>query len=217
MHEVILLKIYNRFKATSCQHQCVCKIWTNSNNSLTLSWNITCSVMDEPKDGWQKDGHHEDGWAERWTTWKQPCPSLQCQENNNKNSSVNAGVNTEGWKGWKSWTTLLCHAAAGATKTRAKTWQNQQSMRPAKTLISLGIHPVWSESSLSAWRNLGSLATQWMHSEDSDQTGWMPRLIWVFAGRTHILLVLSCRSSHCLFVLWLNVPVNNYGHAERVS
>ena len=35
------------------------------------------------------------------------------------------------------------------------------------------------------------------HSEDSDQTGRMPRLIWVFAGRTLILLVLSCRSSHC--------------------
>ena len=30
-------------------------------------------------------------------------------------------------------------------------------------------------------------------SEDSDQTGWMPRLIWVFAGRTLILFVLSCR------------------------
>ena len=28
-------------------------------------------------------------------------------------------------------------------------------------------------------------------SEDSDQTGRMPRLIWIFAGRTLILLVLS--------------------------
>ena len=37
---------------------------------------------------------------------------------------------------------------------------------PAKTQISLGIHPVWSESSLSAWRKLGSLATHWAHSED---------------------------------------------------
>ena len=53
-------------------------------------------------------------------------------------------------------------------------------MRPAKTQISLGIP---SESSLSAWRKLGSLATHWAHSEDSDQTGRMPRLIWVFAGR----------------------------------
>ena len=29
-----------------------------------------------------------------------------------------------------------------------------------------------------------SLATYWAHSEDSDQTGRMPRLTWVFAGRT---------------------------------
>ena len=33
-------------------------------------------------------------------------------------------------------------------------------------------------------------------SEDSDQTGLMPRLIWVFAGRTLILLVWSFRSSN---------------------
>ena len=66
---------------------------------------------------------------------------------------------------------------------------NKMSVRPAKTQISLGIRPVWSESSLSAWKNLGSLATHWVHSEDSDQTGRMPRFIWVFAGRTLILFV----------------------------
>ena len=80
----------------------------------------------------------------------------------------------------------------------AATWQNQQvSVRPAKTHISLGIRPVWSESSLSTWTNIGSIATHWAHSEDSDQTRRMPRLIWVFAGRTLILLVLSC---HGLFI-----------------
>ena len=41
-----------------------------------------------------------------------------------------------------------------------------------------------------------SLATHWEHSEDSDQTGRMPRLIWVFAGRTVILLVLSWGGSN---------------------
>ena len=61
---------------------------------------------------------------------------------------------------------------------------NKVNVRPAKTRISLGIRQVWSESSLSAWRKLGPLATQWALSEDSDQTGRMPRLIWVFAGRT---------------------------------
>ena len=68
---------------------------------------------------------------------------------------------------------------------------NKMSVRPAKTQITLGIRPVCSDSSLSAWRKLGSLATHWAHSEGSDQTGRMPRLIWVFAGRTLTLLVLS--------------------------
>ena len=43
---------------------------------------------------------------------------------------------------------------------------NKVTMRPAKTQISLGIRQVWLESSLSAWRNLGSLTTLWADSED---------------------------------------------------
>ena len=58
------------------------------------------------------------------------------------------------------------------------------SVRPAKTQISLGIPSVWSESSLSAWWNIGSLASHWALSEDSDQTGRMPKLIWVLTWRT---------------------------------
>ena len=68
--------------------------------------------------------------------------------------------------------------------SRLLTKPTKWHVRPAKTQISLGIRPVWSEPSLSAWRQLGSLATHWAPSEDSDQTGRMPRLIWVFAGRT---------------------------------
>ena len=41
-------------------------------------------------------------------------------------------------------------------------------VRSAKTQISLDIHPVWSESSLSAWRKLRSLAIQSAHSGDAD-------------------------------------------------
>ena len=41
-------------------------------------------------------------------------------------------------------------------------------VRPAKTQISLDIHLVWSESSLSIWKKLGSLATQGAHINDSD-------------------------------------------------
>ena len=56
-------------------------------------------------------------------------------------------------------------------------------VRPAKTRISLDIRPVWSGSSLCAqWI---SQDPSFFHadSEDSDQTGRMPGLIWVFAGR----------------------------------
>ena len=71
-----------------------------------------------------------------------------------------------------------------------KTKPNKISVRPAKTQISQS-----------------SLCTEWVandpsclhaDSKDSDQNGQMPRLIWVFAGRTLILLVLSCPSSNGL-------------------
>ena len=59
------------------------------------------------------------------------------------------------------------------------------SVCPAKIQTSLGIRHVWSEFSLSAWRNIGTSATRWAHSEDSEQSGC-----------TLILLVLSCRGSY---------------------
>ena len=69
------------------------------------------------------------------------------------------------------------------------------AMHPAKTQSSLGIHPVWSESLLCAQCVAKDPSFPHADREDSDQTGQMPRLIWVFAGRTAILLVLSCRGS----------------------
>ena len=68
-------------------------------------------------------------------------------------------------------------------------------MCPAKTQISLGIHPVWSESSLCAQWVAKDPSFLHEDSKDSNQTGRMPRLIWIFAGRTLNLLVLSCRGS----------------------
>ena len=70
------------------------------------------------------------------------------------------------------------------------------TLRPAKTQISLGISPVLSESSLCAQWVAQDPSFLHADSEDSDQTGRMPRLIWVFAGRTATLLVLSCRGSN---------------------
>ena len=68
--------------------------------------------------------------------------------------------------------------------SRSMTKLTKWHVRPAKTQISLGIRPVWSGSSLSAWRNLWPSANHWAHREGSDQTGRMPRLLWVFAGCT---------------------------------
>ena len=52
--------------------------------------------------------------------------------------------------------------------SRLMTKPTKWHVRPAKTQVSLGIHLVWSESSLSTWRKLRSLVTYWAHSEDSD-------------------------------------------------
>ena len=91
--------------------------------------------------------------------------------------------------------------------TKSTKWH----VRPAKTHINLGIRPVWSESSLSTWGKLKSLAIIRAHSEASDQTGWMSRLIWVFPGHKSlfvgfvmsrlILLCLTCvkNTDFCFF------------------
>ena len=52
-----------------------------------------------------------------------------------------------------------------------------------KTQINLPTRTVWSDSSLSAWRNFASLTIFIAPSEDSDQTARSRILIWIFAGR----------------------------------
>ena len=67
----------------------------------------------------------------------------------------------------------------------AASWQNQQNgMCAQQSLISLCIRTIWSEFSLcSQWV---AKDPSFLHadSKDSDQTGWMPRPIWVFTGHT---------------------------------
>ena len=60
------------------------------------------------------------------------------------------------------------------------------------------------QSSLSAWRKLGSLATHWVDSEDSDQTGQMPRLIWSDWADAQADLSLHWAHSHfvCFVMRW---------------
>ena len=80
--------------------------------------------------------------------------------------------------------------------------QNQQNDLCVQWRLS--IRPVWSETSLSAWRNLGSLATHGAHSEDSDQ---MPRLIWVFTVHFVGFVILRLNSSALSF--WKQLKVLN--------
>ena len=67
-------------------------------------------------------------------------------------------------------------------------WKNVPfwDMRGTETQISLCIHTVSSESSLSAWRNFAALAIQNAPIEDYDQTARMRRLTWIFAERTYL-------------------------------
>ena len=63
----------------------------------------------------------------------------------------------------------------------AASQQNQQNNLCARRRLRSAWASAQSDQSLlSTWRNLGSLATHWVHSEDSDQT----RQIRVFAGHT---------------------------------
>ena len=83
-----------------------------------------------------------------------------------------------------------------------------KSARPAKTQISLGIRLVWSESSLCAvWV---TKYPSFLHadSKDSVQIGRMPRLIWVFAGRTVTSLV--CHVAAHLFFLSISITLYKY-------
>ena len=60
---------------------------------------------------------------------------------------------------------------------------NNVVVRPAKTRISLGIRPVWSSLRCPHEEGLGPQLPIECTAK-TDQTGRMPRLIWVFTGRT---------------------------------
>ena len=108
---------------------------------------------------WQAwNWHQSDNWQNQWLR-------TFCQWQNDAWSEL-----------FISW--YLTHLSRRTTK------QTKWHVRPAKTQLNLGIHPVWSESSLCAQRLAEDLSFLYGDSEDSDQTGRMPKLIWVFAGRT---------------------------------
>ena len=92
--------------------------------------------------------------------------------------------------------------------SRIVTKPTQWHVRPAKTQISLGIRPVWSESSLSAWRKLGSLNAQrrlwsdWADAQADLSLRWahMP-FCWFCHDAAHIVWMTT--SVQCIFTLSL--------------
>ena len=76
---------------------------------------------------------------------------------------------------------------------------NKMSVLPANS-DQPGICLVWSKSSLCAQSVAEKPSFLHEDSEDSDQTARMPRLIWVLAGRTAIVLGLSFRGLYDEFV-----------------
>ena len=87
-------------------------------------------------------------------------------------------------------------------KIWAASWQNKQNGICAQRRLR-SARSVWSESSLSTWRKLGSSATHWAHSEDSDQTGRMPQadlslrwahtpFRWFCHEAAHIIYLMKC-------------------------
>ena len=87
----------------------------------------------------------------------------------------------------------FCHKRCSRNDKRCRSWlgcffsqhyiwacarQNQKNdMCTKRRLRSAWASAQSDQSSLSAWRKVGSIAIFWVHSEDSDQTGRMPRLI----------------------------------------
>ena len=105
-------------------------------------------------------------------------------------------------------------------------------LRPAKTQICLGIRPVWSESSLRAQWVPKDQSFLHVDSEDSDQTGRMPRLIWLshFVGfvmrqlkssLNHIqvskikIIPITIYMFYCCCLFWFNITLNNFSVISR--
>ena len=83
------------------------------------------------------------------------------------------------------------------------------TVRPAKTQISLVIHPVWSEYWVCAQCVAKDPSFLHVDSEDSVLTGRMPKLIWVFAVCTcHFVGFLMRRLNYVIY--WVPLPKQLY-------
>ena len=92
------------------------------------------------------------------------------------------------------WDTYKHHLSRLVTKP------TKWPLRPVKTQISLRIHPVRSETSLSAWRNIGSLATHWGHCKDCSD--WVDAQADLNLCWAHIILLAVSWGGSFVFLEW---------------
>ena len=85
---------------------------------------------------------------------------------------------------WEAYCSVCWHCISKNYLSHLVTKPTKWHVRPAKTQISMGIRPFWSKSSLCAEWVVKDPSFLHGDSEDSDQTGRLSRLIWVFAGPT---------------------------------
>ena len=104
-------------------------------------------------------------------------------------------------KSWLSYWSAQQPKSKFRTKWATSYKTNKMTVRPAKTQISLGISPDWSESLLCTHWVAKDPSSLYADSEDSDQTGRMPRLIWVFAGHLCHFIGFVMRRPTC--IVWL--------------
>ena len=90
--------------------------------------------------------------------------------------------------------------------SRSMTKSTISPVHPAKTQISLGICPVWSELSLCAHCVAKDPSFLQADSEDSEETGQMPRLIWVFDGRKAHFVGFSHEAAHFRIIIIFACP-----------
>ena len=112
------------------------------------------------------------------------------------------------------WSVIMLMNELSRDMTKPTKWH----VRPAKTQISLvpRLIRVFAVRLKKAW----VLSDPMSASEDSDQTWRMPRLIWVFAGCTVILLVLSWGGSIIALLIcnkdWKLKLLRNHFHELKV-
>ena len=70
---------------------------------------------------------------------------------------------------------------------------NKWLVRQAKTQISLGIRPVWTETSPPAWGKLGSFATHWAKAKTLIRLGGCPG--WSESSLAHMSFCWFCHAA----------------------